>query len=52
MRFGPDSGILEGEEVVTHDAELASHAHRIVHIRDGATVTEEELEVAVAAPTA
>jgi putative ABC transport system ATP-binding protein len=36
--------------MVTHDADLAAHAHRVVHIRDGATVEGAELEALAAAP--
>ena len=35
--------------MVTHDFDLASHAHRVVHIRDGATVEESALEAVPAA---
>ena len=34
--------------MVTHDAELAAHAHRIVHIRDGAAVEGVELDALLA----
>ena len=37
--------------MVTHDSDLAAHAHRIVNIRDGATVQESEPEVVATAQT-
>jgi putative ABC transport system ATP-binding protein len=36
--------------MVTHDPELAAHAHRIVHIRDGRTVDAAEVHQAAGQP--